>query len=198
MNILIDILFAISNILLWPVIVGLLLLLSYTVVYLGGFSAEYLKRKRTIPYTKFIMDKVMQSEKIDSEFLKSIAEEKLPAYFRKFITHIKYFPHDALRTAKIINDIEIDSLAIMTNSSLGTRLGPVLGLMGTLIPLGPALVALSVGDISKLAQKLIIAFSTTIVGLLVASISYLITQVRRKWYLNDLKDIKFFNQCLMK
>lgn len=198
MKVLIEILFIISNALLWPVIVGLLLLLSYSLTYLGGFIAEYINRKKANPYLKILMDEVMQKGKIDNKFLESIAEEKLGGHFKKFIANTKHFSNDVLKIAKVVNDIEIDSLTIVTSSSLGARLGPILGLMGTLIPLGPALVALSVGDISKLAQKLIIAFSTTIVGLLIAGISYFITQVRRRWYLQDLKDIKFIYQCLNK
>ncbi len=44
------------------------------------------------------------------------------------------------------------------------RNGPALGLMGTLIPLGPALVGLAVGDIQTMSTNLVIAFSTTVIA----------------------------------
>ncbi len=61
------------------------------------------------------------------------------------------------------------------------RLGPCLGLAGTLIPLGPGLMALSEGDLSRLSAQLVVAFSTTVVGLLVGGISYVIALTRAHW-----------------
>lgn len=62
------------------------------------------------------------------------------------------------------------------------RSGPVLGLMGTLIPLGPGLTALGTGNIDILATALTVAFDTTVVGLLVGLIAYIIGRIRRRWY----------------
>jgi len=62
------------------------------------------------------------------------------------------------------------------------RSGPVLGLMGTLIPLGPGLTALGSGNIDILATALTVAFDTTVVGLLVGLVAYIIGRVRRRWY----------------
>ncbi len=63
--------------------------------------------------------------------------------------------------------------------------------MGTLIPLGPALIGLSQGDLETLAQNLMIAFATTVVGLFSAGIAYVLTQVRRRWYWEDMSDIDY-------
>jgi biopolymer transport protein ExbB/TolQ len=76
------------------------------------------------------------------------------------------------------------------------RLGPMLGLMGTLIPMGPALLALTRGDVDTLANNLIIAFGTTVVGLLVGAVSYIIYTMRRRWYDNDMNDIKYICEVL--
>ncbi|WP_013630404.1 MotA/TolQ/ExbB proton channel family protein [Rubinisphaera brasiliensis] len=58
------------------------------------------------------------------------------------------------------------------------RLGPCLGLAGTLIPLGPGLTALSNGDLSELSSRLVVAFSTTVVGLLIGGVSYVLALAR--------------------
>lgn len=62
------------------------------------------------------------------------------------------------------------------------RSGPILGLMGTLIPLGPGLTALGSGNIDILATALTVAFDTTVVGLLVGLIAYILGRVRKRWY----------------
>ena len=72
----------------------------------------------------------------------------------------------------------------------------MLGLMGTLIPLGPALIGLSQGDLETLAQNLMIAFATTVVGLFSAGIAYVLTQVRRRWYWEDMSDIDYILNVL--
>ena len=63
-----------------------------------------------------------------------------------------------------------------------TRSGPILGLMCTLIPLGPGLTAMGNGNIDILATALTVAFDTTVVGLLIGLVAYSVGRVRRRWY----------------
>ncbi|MEH6472306.1 MAG: MotA/TolQ/ExbB proton channel family protein [Halopseudomonas sp.] len=67
-------------------------------------------------------------------------------------------------------------------SDFVTRLGPMLGLMGTLIPLGPGLAALGLGDFGQLTSAITIAFDTTVLGLLVGMTGFVISRLRRRWY----------------
>jgi len=67
-------------------------------------------------------------------------------------------------------------------TDLLTRSGPILGLMGTLIPLGPGLTALGTGNLDILATALTVAFDTTVVGLLIGLFAYAIGRIRRRWY----------------
>ena len=62
------------------------------------------------------------------------------------------------------------------------RIGPMLGLMGTLIPLGPGLAALGRGDVVVLAQAVTVAFDTTVLGLLVGLLGFVLGRLRRRWY----------------
>ena len=70
----------------------------------------------------------------------------------------------------------------LERADLLARSGPILGLMGTLIPLGPGLSALGSGNIDILATALTVAFDTTVIGLLVGLVAYLISRMRRRWY----------------
>lgn len=63
-----------------------------------------------------------------------------------------------------------------------TRLAPMLGLMGTLIPLGPGLAALGEGQLSILTTAMTVAFDTTVIGLLAGMIGFVIGRMRRRWY----------------
>jgi biopolymer transport protein ExbB/TolQ len=63
-----------------------------------------------------------------------------------------------------------------------TRLAPMLGLMGTLIPLGPGLAALGEGDVKILSTAMSVAFDTTVLGLLAGMTGFVISRLRKRWY----------------
>ena len=71
-----------------------------------------------------------------------------------------------------------------------TRIAPMLGLMGTLIPLGPGLAALGEGDLEILTTALTVAFDTTVLGLLVGIIGFVVGRLRRRWYDETLSAIE--------
>jgi len=81
---------------------------------------------------------------------------------------------------------------LATSKTLG-KLGPILGLMGTLIPMGPALVGLSTGDIASMAYNMQVAFATTVIGLVAGAIGFLTQQVKQRWYLQDMTNL----ECLV-
>jgi biopolymer transport protein ExbB/TolQ len=87
--------------------------------------------------------------------------------------------------------LEIDITRRLAQLALATRVGPMLGLVGTLIPLGPALTGLATGHMEVLAGNLIIAFTTTVFGILIGGFAYAISLVRRTWYEQDLSDLEF-------
>ena len=70
------------------------------------------------------------------------------------------------------------------------KLGPMFGLLGTLIPLGPGVVALGQGDTVTLSQSMIIAFDTTIAGIITAAVCALISTFRKRWYASDIADLE--------
>lgn len=67
-------------------------------------------------------------------------------------------------------------------ADLLARVGPMLGLMGTLIPLGPGLAALGRGDMAQLAAAVIVAFDTTVLGLAIGIVGLVLGRLRRRWY----------------
>jgi biopolymer transport protein ExbB/TolQ len=82
---------------------------------------------------------------------------------------------------------ELDSLVeryekITGRTDMVAKLAPMFGLMGTLIPLGPGIVAMGQGDTDTLAASLLVAFDTTVAGLIVAALCLLISKIRKTWY----------------
>lgn len=67
-------------------------------------------------------------------------------------------------------------------ADLIARISPMLGLMGTLIPLGPGLAALGRGELQTLASAVTVAFDTTVLGLLAGIIGFMLGRLRRRWY----------------
>ncbi|MDR1953322.1 MAG: MotA/TolQ/ExbB proton channel family protein [Clostridiales Family XIII bacterium] len=66
------------------------------------------------------------------------------------------------------------------------RIAPMFGLMATLIPLGPGLIALGQGDTKALSDSLLTAFDATVSGLAAAGIAFIISKVRKRWYQSDI------------
>lgn len=59
------------------------------------------------------------------------------------------------------------------------KVGPSLGLLGTLIPMGASLAAMSSGDLEAMATHMTVAFTTTIVGIAVGTAAYCIVAWRQ-------------------
>ncbi len=73
---------------------------------------------------------------------------------------------------------------------LVSRVAPMLGLVATMIPMGPALKALGEGQMNQVSQSLTVAFSAVILALIAASITYWVANVRRRWYACELAAIE--------
>lgn len=98
-----------------------------------------------------------------------------------------------LRKIKLNTDInQIETLARkrIERADLIARVGPMLGLMGTLIPLGPGLAALGQGELQTLASAVTVAFDTTVLGLLAGIAGFTMGRLRRRWYNNLLDEIE--------
>ncbi len=95
------------------------------------------------------------------------------------------------RLAKALADFDFDSQRRLARTRLLVRAGPALGLMGTLIPLSPALEGLRNGNTTVLSQNLRVAFSVTVLGLLVGAIAFGISLYRDRMYGQDLSDLEY-------
>ncbi len=100
-------------------------------------------------------------------------------------------PEDGIRVPKSIADFDLTSLRRLERSRVLVRVGPALGLMGTLIPLAPALQGLANGDTQQLTENLRVAFSVTVLGLVIGALAFGVSLIRDRLYAQDLSDLKF-------
>jgi biopolymer transport protein ExbB/TolQ len=100
-------------------------------------------------------------------------------------------PDAEARIAKRLAEYDYRSLRRLERTRILVRMGPGLGLMGTLIPLSPALAGLADGDVAALTENLRVAFSVTVAGLLIGAIAFTISMVRDRLYAQDYSDVEY-------
>ena len=177
--------YAISTSLLYPVILALILLVVYSVMEAGAFLVESAKRKRSFGDIRNL------NLSNYSEFLESLEKLRTNWLLREFISELKKLNPNRKDIEKLLEECELKVAKELEIPRILARIGPMLGLMGTLIPLGPAMIALSQGNIQELATNLITAFATTVLGLIVGGVGYTLFIVRKRWYLEDLSDMEY-------
>lgn len=95
----------------------------------------------------------------------------------------------AARTSTItLEDLELRMLKELEGLRITSRVAPLLGLVATMIPMGPALIAVARGDSVGMAEQLVVAFAAVIVALLAAAMTYVVLLVRRRWLLAEIND----------
>lgn len=190
METLTQVLFIISNGLLVPVMVVLLLLAATTTLQLGGFVAEAFVRWRRRGAFEVLI------RRLKSTGGATVPIAGLPDHFGLPGRAFRDLQASSDCVDKILDDLQLEAERLLGRLNLGIRLGPILGLAGTLIPLGPALMALSTGDFTTLSMNLVVAFTTTVLGLIVGGVCFAIYTVRRAWYMQDINDIEFLSKRL--
>lgn len=185
-----NLLFWISNGLLVPVIVGLLFLFVKSIFMLGGFYNRYMqRRKMNLTITEAI-------DKLNTSGLNAFGETLAAQPSSPFIAAARELVGGNGSEAannRIVSEYEIASDRELGRAKILTKFGPILGLMGTLIPMGPALMGLSTGDISTMAYNMQVAFATTVIGLFAGAVGFVLLQIRQRWSAQDLTSLDYIS-----
>ncbi|PXY02093.1 hypothetical protein DF185_05460 [Marinifilum breve] len=188
-----NLLYWISTGLLIPVIVLLLIFFLRALLLVGLFYGMYIQK---LKFNKTFKEKInnLNEDNVDDLLgnINGTTKLLLSIYLGKLIkSHPKDIYYD-----KILNDFEMACQKDLSGSQTLAKLGPILGLMGTLIPMGPALVGLASGDIESMALNMQVAFATTVIGLLTGAVGFVVMQVKRRWYASDISDMEFVVELL--
>jgi biopolymer transport protein ExbB/TolQ len=197
-----DIVFNVSNALRTPVLVLALIALAAVVVELGSLAVELVRRGRRKPErlqhaAVNARDALQTGDRASAAKYLGIAVSSAPMWkaVLRVVAH-SGLPEASIRVPKSIADFDIGSLRRLERTRILVRAGPALGLMGTLIPLSPALSGLASGNVNQLTDNLRVAFSVTVLGLMVGAIAFGISLVRDRLYAQDLSDLTFIAATL--
>ena len=192
----------IAQSLLIPVIVGLLASLIYAIINFGGLISEHSSRIRFNSENVEELMMNISNPGTSEDIIKAVNESELPRSSKEVLMKIASTPNigpesrEAL-ARKLIENEELNAAKSLEKIDIVTRLGPTLGLMGTLIPMGPGLAALGSGDVNTLADAIIVAFDTTVVGLAAGGVAYVIGKVRRRWYEDKISTLYTITESVL-
>ena len=197
-----EILFDIADALRIPVLVLALLALALVLFELGGLIAE-LARRRGRNRGRLDQAIISAGSALNSgdsgraylELGKVATSKSMRGVLGSIVEH-RSAQNGADRIAKDLAEFDYASVRRLERTRILVRVGPALGLMGTLIPLSPALAGLAAGDVETLSENLRVAFSVTVAGLVIGSIAFAISLVRDRLYGQDFSDLEYIAAAL--
>jgi len=196
-----SIIYMVATAMLWPVLIIELISLFYVVYETGRFCYEVFWQYRKRDFYTMESAALQAREEAHAgkltDALQRLSLVKGGLFFQRFFAGLAGSNDlSRLRVMKRLSDLELQATKRLERTRMFVRIGPILGLMGTLIPMSPALVALAQGDVGSLSSNLIVAFSMTIIGLLIGGLAYLVSVVRDRRYTQDVSDIEYVLETL--
>ena len=192
MDFITNILYWLSTGLLIPVTIFLIYYLVRSLILVGSFYGTHISRNKINTRLNRQINEGKAREMMES--LQN--DEKHPSAIIEYLLRIKEHRNDVTMLDKIIGDYEIMSAKELDRSKLLVKIGPMLGLMGTLIPMGPALVGLATGDVASMANNMQVAFSTTVVGIIIGAIGFITLQIKQRWVADDMNILQYIVESL--
>lgn len=197
-----NILFEISDALRYPVLILAVVALVVVIAEVGTLLAEVRRRRvRSVARTEHAVDLAREALAAGDRAtalraVKSVGYNEAMNEALEATVEQRGHPDAANRIAKRLAEYDYRSVKRLERTRILVRMGPALGLMGTLIPLSPALAALGEGDVVRLTDDLRVAFSVTVAGLLVGAIAFAVSLVRDRMYDQDYSDVEYVNAQL--
>ena len=187
-------LFWVANSLLIPDIIILLVLFARSLLLIGSFYNQFMvKRRNEQELSKLIKNLTLASV----AELKVAIPDKDNSLFIKYLRDLLNNPASEAYSDFLISNFENDADKDTSLSKLLAKMGPILGLIGTLIAMSPALVGLSTGDISGMAYNMQVVFATTVVGLVISAVGIITLQFKNRWYAKDINNLDYVSRILI-
>lgn len=184
--------YLIASSLLYPVMFLLVLMTLWMLICTGAFFAEWLERVR--------LDRC-EPEELPGIILnpgnRSVFPRRVDDYMIKLRSMFEGGRKSSeIETENLLQEKSLNLTKSLEKVGLIIRIGPGLGLIGTLIPMGTGLAALGQGDMTKLSSDLVIAFTTTVVGLALGMVAFFFFTIKKRWVEEDIKNIELATDLL--
>jgi len=174
-------LFALGQVLRFPVMVLLWVCVGAALFMAGGCFVEFLARRRE--RSGFNLNAWLRSGPVLT------ADEHrrrlMPVFLRGLITEVERVQSDGQLAQGGLEHLVLTRedrvRRTLANPRMLVKVGPSLGLLGTLIPMGASLASLATGNLEAMAGQMVVAFTTTIVGLATGTLAYIVAVVRQGW-----------------
>lgn len=193
MEVISKVLFWVANSLLIPDIIILLFLFARSLLLIGSFYNQFMVKRKN---DKELNEKIKSMDYSSVESLKVALPEKDNSLFIRYMRDLLTTTPSEAYSDYLISNFENEAEKDTSLSKLLAKMGPVLGLIGTLIAMSPALVGLSTGDISGMAYNMQVVFATTVVGLVVSAVGLVTLQFKQRWYARDVNNLDYVARIL--
>jgi biopolymer transport protein ExbB/TolQ len=198
-----QLIYDIARILLWPVLIAAVVCLVWVLIELGVLLYELWLRFRyrdldALEVRALRARKAFRDGKPRTAY-RYLQENNYSLVVVRFLYDlIRNYQTERLaaKPLKLLQEYEFYTIKRLERTRILVRIGPMLGLMGTLIPLAPALVGLASGDVQELSDNLVTAFSVTVIGLLIGGLAFLVSIVRDRLYSQDVSDMEYLLELL--
>ncbi len=192
-----EVIFHVASVLEVPVLILALLALALVIFELGSYIVEVIGRRKRrfrglLEGADHARAALLTGDRAAAErAVSGIPRSPAMASTLSFIVAHARTAEGDHQLNKALADFDFDSQRRLGRTRLLVRAGPALGLMGTLIPLSPALSGLANGDTAALSENLRLAFSVTVVGLLIGAVAFGLSLSRDRMYGQDLSDLQY-------
>lgn len=180
-------LFALGTLLHAPVVVLLWVCVLWALALWGALFADALARRR-------------QRSGFDAAAWAGIRNvEGLPRGLAAFYREATALARDARlrpRLDECLLRFETHIRSSAHTAQVLVKVGPSIGLLGTLIPMGGALAAMSQGNLESMAGQMVAAFTSTIIGLAAGTAAFVIAAVRLRWVAQDIRELRLLADLL--
>ena len=174
-----------------PTVLALVFLFFRALLLLGSFYGFYMNRLKTRRSVVPLVNGLHQDT-----VLKLNTDGVPSSPFKEALDRIVSHASSEVIREKVLTDYELLTQKELDLARTLSKVGPILGLIGTLIPIQPALVGLSNGDLTSIAKNMQEGFASTIIGLIIGGVGFITLQVKQRWYNEDLADLEFVHELI--
>lgn len=184
-------LFALGQVLRFPIFALLWVCVAAVLFMAGRCVADFIIRQRE--RAGFDLDTWLQAGAVLDA--RDERRRKLPTSLRRLVADVEKARHeDTLADGgleHLVLEHEERVRRSLTTPRMLVRVGPSIGLIGTLIPMGASLAAMASGDLQAMAGQMVVAFTSTIIGLATGTAAYVVSIVRLGWVNETVREQRF-------